>query len=69
MDSTFPPDETVKEHKVVYKEIERFLYNDCGLKGLSGISNDVRELLASAAVSVSLMTVRPSRTALSDRSR
>ena len=26
---------------------ERFLYNDCGLKGLSGISNDVRELLAS----------------------
>jgi acetate kinase len=30
------------------KEIERFLYNDCGLKGLSGISNDVRELLASA---------------------
>ena len=30
------------------KAIERFLYNDCGLKGLSGISNDVRELLASA---------------------
>jgi acetate kinase len=29
------------------KEIERLLYNDCGLKGLSGISNDVRELLAS----------------------
>jgi acetate kinase len=29
------------------KDIERFLYNDCGLKGLSGISNDVRELLAS----------------------
>ena len=29
------------------KEIEHFLYNDCGLKGLSGISNDVRELLAS----------------------
>jgi acetate kinase len=27
--------------------IERFLYNDCGLKGLSGIGNDVRELLAS----------------------
>jgi acetate kinase len=26
------------------KEIERLLYNDCGLKGLSGISNDVREL-------------------------
>jgi acetate kinase len=29
------------------KEIERFLYNDCGLKGLSGVSNDVRELIAS----------------------
>ncbi|MDQ8700856.1 acetate/propionate family kinase [Hyphomicrobium sp. LHD-15] len=27
--------------------IETFLYKDCGLKGLSGISNDVRELLAS----------------------
>jgi acetate kinase len=30
------------------KAIEHFLYFDCGLKGLSGISNDVRELLASA---------------------
>ena len=29
------------------KDVERFLYNECGLKGLSGISNDVRELLAS----------------------
>ena len=29
------------------KEIESFLYNECGLKGLSGVSNDVRELLAS----------------------
>ena len=29
------------------KEIERLLYNDCGLKGLSGISNDVRDLLTS----------------------
>ena len=28
-------------------DIERFLYNECGLKGLSGISNDVRELLKS----------------------
>jgi acetate kinase len=27
--------------------IEQFLYGDCGLKGLSGISNDVRTLLAS----------------------
>jgi acetate kinase len=29
------------------KDIERFLYNECGLKGLSGISNDVRDLLVS----------------------
>lgn len=30
------------------KDVERFLYNDCGLKGLSGVSNDVRVLLESA---------------------
>jgi acetate kinase len=30
------------------KELERFLYHETGLKGLSGISNDVRDLLASA---------------------
>jgi acetate kinase len=29
------------------KEIERLLYNECGLKGLSGVSNDVRDLLQS----------------------
>lgn len=29
------------------KEVEHLLYNDCGLKGLSGISNDVRDLVAS----------------------
>jgi acetate kinase len=29
--------------------LERFLYHDCGLKGLSGISNDMRDLLASDA--------------------
>jgi acetate kinase len=29
------------------KEIERLFYQDSGLKGLSGISNDVRDLLAS----------------------
>jgi acetate kinase len=37
------------EKKLSAKEIEHFLYHDCGLKGLSGISNDVRELLASAS--------------------
>jgi acetate kinase len=30
-------------------QIQDLLYSDCGLKGLSGISNDVRELLASEA--------------------
>ena len=29
-------------------EVQRLLYHDCGLKGLSGISNDMRELEASA---------------------
>ena len=38
----------LSEKRMNAKAIERFLYNDCGLKGLSGISNDVRELLASA---------------------
>jgi acetate kinase len=27
--------------------VQNFLYRECGLKGLSGISNDVRELLSS----------------------
>ena len=29
------------------KELERFLYHESGLRGLSGVSNDVRDLLAS----------------------
>ncbi len=29
------------------QEVERLLYHDCGLKGLSGISSDCRDLLAS----------------------
>jgi acetate kinase len=29
--------------------VEHFLYEECGLKGLSGVSNDMRTLLASAA--------------------
>ena len=28
--------------------VQEFLYHDCGLKGISGVSNDMRELLASA---------------------
>jgi len=42
------------EKRMSAKEIERFLYNECGLKGLSGISNDVRELLASKEPSAKL---------------
>jgi acetate kinase len=37
----------ISEKGMSAKEIERFLYNECGLKGLSGISNDVRDLLES----------------------
>jgi acetate kinase len=37
----------MNEKRMSAKEIEHFLYNECGLKGLSGISNDLRELLAS----------------------
>jgi Acetate kinase len=29
--------------------LERFLYHECGLKGLSGLSNDMRDLLAADA--------------------
>jgi acetate kinase len=29
--------------------VEKFLYEECGLKGLSGLSNDMRALLASEA--------------------
>lgn len=31
------------------ERLERFLYRECGLKGLSGVSNDMRDLLASEA--------------------
>jgi len=35
------------EKRMSVGEVQNFLYQDCGLKGLSGISNDVRELEAS----------------------
>jgi acetate kinase len=44
----------MNEKKLSAKEIEHFLYYDCGLKGLSGISNDVRELLASRSPTAKL---------------
>lgn len=33
--------------KMSAEQIQKLLYKECGLKGLSGISNDMRELLAS----------------------
>jgi acetate kinase len=33
--------------KMTVKQVEHLLYNECGLKGLSGISNDMRQLLES----------------------
>jgi acetate kinase len=37
----------MREKHMSAEDIERFLYTECGLKGLSGISNDVRDLLDS----------------------
>jgi acetate kinase len=39
----------MREKKRPLEEVERFLYRDCGLRGVSGISNDVRDLLESDA--------------------
>ena len=37
----------LEEKKMSAPQVQRLLYGECGLKGLSGISNDVRELDAS----------------------
>jgi acetate kinase len=37
----------MNQKRMTASEAQRFLYNDCGLKGLSGVSNDVRDLLQS----------------------
>jgi acetate kinase len=37
----------MREKHMSADEVEHLLYHDCGLRGLSGISNDVRDLLAS----------------------
>ncbi len=37
----------IKEKKYDVGDLERMLYHDSGLKGISGISNDVRDLVAS----------------------
>jgi acetate kinase len=38
----------IEEKQMSAGQIQDFLYQECGLKGLSGISNDVRELEASS---------------------
>jgi acetate kinase len=38
----------VEQKRMSAKAVQDFLYRECGLKGLSGISNDVRELQSSA---------------------
>lgn len=38
----------MREKRMSANEVEHLLYHDCGLRGLSGISNDARELLASS---------------------
>jgi acetate kinase len=37
----------IEQKKMTAAAVQDFLYRDCGLKGLSGISNDVRELQSS----------------------
>jgi acetate kinase len=37
----------LREKQMTRDDIERLLYHDCGLRGLSGLSNDVRDLLVS----------------------
>ncbi|MEY9413689.1 acetate kinase [Bradyrhizobium japonicum] len=38
----------ISENGMSASNVQNFLYRDCGLKGLSGVSNDMRELEASA---------------------
>jgi acetate kinase len=44
----------LSEKRMSAGEIGHFLYHECGLKGLSGESNDMRELLASSSVGAKL---------------
>ena len=37
----------IEQKRMTAKAVQDFLYRECGLKGLSGISNDVRELQSS----------------------
>jgi len=38
----------IDQKKMSAAEVQKLLYNECGLKGLSGVSNDVRDLESSA---------------------
>lgn len=44
----------ISEKRMQPRDVEHFLYHDCGLKGLSGLSNDVRSLLKSDAAAARL---------------
>ena len=44
----------IEERGMTPTEVTRFLYHDAGLKGLSGVSNDMRDLLASDAPGAAL---------------
>jgi len=52
----------IAEKRMAPKAVEHMLYHDCGLKGLSGVSGDVRDLLAStdpaAALALDLFAYR-----------
>jgi acetate kinase len=55
----------IRAHGMDADAIERLLYHDCGLRGVSGVSNDMRALLASAdpqaAQAVALFVYRIAR--------
>jgi acetate kinase len=44
----------ISEKGMSASNVQNFLYRDCGLKGLSGVSNDMRELEASDSVNAKL---------------
>ncbi|MET4256362.1 acetate kinase [Bradyrhizobium sp. S3.12.5] len=44
----------ISEKGMSASNVQNFLYRDCGLKGLSGISNDMRELEASGSLDAKL---------------
>ena len=55
----------IREKRLSAAEVEKLLYHGCGLRGLSGISNDVRDLLesrdAAAALALDYFTYHVAR--------